>query len=335
MRLKTTLYGRTGCCVLAHPSLPARAGQNLTLKVSSTNKPIGITSSSIISKIAIMAESTTPPPQFSFTLTYFKQGTSRSETTFVVPPWSTTIYDPSVPPPITQTVSITTSAGSIGGSSSSLSNPRKTASPTSSSLPKSPATVVSATQAASTTKAPSSGSVHSDGAVAGIAIACAIVGAALASAILFCFFRRTRQKKSTSHAPPSSSELDLPQPVSDSEIKRKMNSLGILVKNHVASFYREPETTISQNALAKIVQRPQVPLPELVSSLNDARSRQQALQYLIASVLFTRIGPNSDPGVTFLPADLLSCFQSIQTSHVGQRGINSQMPQSHDAVPKF
>lgn len=189
---------------------------------------------------------------------------------------------------------------------------------------------------------------YSQGAAAGIGVGSAIAGALVVSAIFFFCFRGSRRRRPPSVRPSSrlpspglyastkpsaltkltpvdggagrTSDIALPQPTPDSEIAAEMSKLRVMIKNHVQSFYNAPATTVSQTSLVGIIERPQISISELAESLAGTRSRQLALRYVIASVVFSRIGLNSDPGTTFLPPDLMSCLRSLETIQTGQKG---------------
>lgn len=181
------------------------------------------------------------------------------------------------------------------------------------------------------TSAPSKHSI-APGAAAGIGVGSAIAGALIAALILW-FITRSKARKSRNASvddPPyrllpnkSSSaaavESSLPQPLADQKIRSEVSTLCTIINNHVISYYHTsaPNTrvdNVNEAALELLGLYAPVIASTLTALLSDSETRIAALRFCIAWVIISRIGPECEPHLTFLPPDIARCMGSMSGS---------------------
>ncbi|KAL8756152.1 MAG: hypothetical protein Q9199_003129 [Rusavskia elegans] len=178
----------------------------------------------------------------------------------------------------------------------------------------------------------------SPGAAAGIGIGCAIAGALIAAAILVFFFRRRRRRaparsdaiplngfgsvEKTVASPDSISpagmiERNLPQPAEDQALGGEMSRLKTAIKNHVQSYYHTNSVkgSVDQVALG-LIATGNMPLiaSTLGSLLSNPVTRMTAIRFCITWTVVSRIDPNCEPSLSFLPPEIASCLRSISST---------------------
>ncbi|KAF2267228.1 hypothetical protein CC78DRAFT_541885 [Lojkania enalia] len=178
------------------------------------------------------------------------------------------------------------------------------------------------------TPEPSAKSGVSGGAVAGIAIACLIAGAATGAAILFLLFRRKRKTQiqtyqqrhipyidgaATSEKRPAvvdtavSSNVDhfLPQPVEDDAITKELSRIRDNIKNHVRSYYHyEPirQGDINASMLGGLAAATGLQNTVLIDLISNPSTRSGTIRLFIAWIALSRCDGNTLPN--FLPDEL-------------------------------
>ncbi|KAL8993775.1 MAG: hypothetical protein Q9169_006095 [Polycauliona sp. 2 TL-2023] len=202
----------------------------------------------------------------------------------------------------------------------------------------------SSTSSSTSTTVPQSGGSGSDsnninpGAAAGIGIGCAIAGALIAAAILLFLFRRRRHRaparsdaiplngfasvEKTLASPDSISpagmiERSLPQPAEDQALGGEMSRLKTAIKNHVQSYYHTDQVKggVDQAALG-LIATGNMPLiaSTLGSLLANPVTRTTAIRFCITWTVVSRIDPNCEPSLSFLPPEVASCLNSISST---------------------
>jgi hypothetical protein len=199
------------------------------------------------------------------------------------------------------------------------------------------------------TLVPSSKPGHNVGvnAAAGIGIGCAIVGALVASAAFF-FFAQARRRRGvrggnegaygsqpiatysrdpkrpiavTVSIPETSSaaiiENSLPQPKEDNAIIGELSTVQNRTDSHVQKFY-QVEPVNHQAASQALVQimggNSPVPIARLTTLLASPRSRPAVLCFTLAWIIMSRIGPDSVPRDSFLPANIAGAVHALPES---------------------
>ncbi|KAF2497223.1 hypothetical protein BU16DRAFT_353874 [Lophium mytilinum] len=203
---------------------------------------------------------------------------------------------------------------------------------------------LSATQ--STASPTSTGKIHtsksgvSGGATAGIAIACLVIGAAIAGFIVWLLMRRSRNKNqagfpnhgAAAHAGPEKQpilgtlpkassdstlrvvENHLPLPLEDSAISGDITKLSTLIKNHVQSYYHESlvdSGTVDLDALQALGDNMPISVGTLGTLLSNPTTREVGLRFCIAWVIISRSKLNGDPRTTLLPPEVVECSSSM------------------------
>lgn len=205
------------------------------------------------------------------------------------------------------------------------------------------------------------------GAAAGIAIGCLIAGALIAGALLWFFCIRSKKRRGTrdteassvalirnekgpvakttslESGSPLSRSLDngLPQPLEDGAISGEVSKLSNLIKNHVQSFYHQNRAglgLLDLDDLQALGNGLPISPGTLSTLLGNVDTREIALRFSIAWAIISRIQPSGDPGTTFLPPEVATCFQSIpvtehrtraQTNYLSKwRSVTAELMQS-------
>ncbi|KAI4225645.1 MAG: hypothetical protein L6R36_003761 [Xanthoria steineri] len=195
----------------------------------------------------------------------------------------------------------------------------------------------STTSAGPRSSSPKSNDI-SPGAAAGIGIGCAIAGALIAAAIFVLFFRRRRRRapprsdaiplngfgsvEKTIASPDSVSpvamiERSLPQPVEDQALGGELSRLKTAIKNHVQSYYHTNSVRggVDQVALG-LIATGNMPLiaSTLGSLLSNPVTTMTAVRFCITWTVVSRIDPNCEPSLSFLPPEIASCLLSINST---------------------
>ena len=152
--------------------------------------------------------------------------------------------------------------------------------------------------------------------------------------ILHKFQRRRKSSISSSeyrHKSSSSSPFSLPtsrqqlpsrsglrDALSNAAIADGFSNLYTAVFSHVKTYYSigQVETTPSQYALEHAYAGLAIPFPQLAMLLKDIQTRQGALTLCISWTILSRslllkLGLSNSPGSTFLPPEIVECFQSF------------------------
>ncbi|KAH9992388.1 hypothetical protein F4779DRAFT_609227 [Xylariaceae sp. FL0662B] len=181
------------------------------------------------------------------------------------------------------------------------------------------------------------------GAIAGIAVACAVVGFSIGVGIAYCLLRRWKRHEITPEyvsvgyagkekdlpARPIVDKLQLDQflldPKSDAEIGTELRSLGYLVQQHVENNYHLQLVHCSENDLVKALTHLgldrgiEIPAAQLASMALDPNKRYSTLRHVIARVAFASVTFGEEPPISLLPP-LLSLFPSMIPPTENHRG---------------
>lgn len=132
----------------------------------------------------------------------------------------------------------------------------------------------------------------------------------------------------TNLSPPEGSaaaivENHLPQPVEDKKITGGLDSLKTLINNHVLSYYHiapSQEKASAQNLTRVLGNRSPIVADRLSAMLASPRTRPPAMRFVVAWIVLSRLGPDSDPATTFLPWQWLSVIQSMGNAGADDKG---------------
>ncbi|KAF2476931.1 uncharacterized protein BDR25DRAFT_339026 [Lindgomyces ingoldianus] len=183
------------------------------------------------------------------------------------------------------------------------------------------------------------------GAVAGVAIACLIIGAAIAAAIFFFLARRRKKREAVSyqqHLPPSekgppvtagpvhsgiSSYVDslLPQPAEDDAMKKEVSRIRDNIKNHVRSYYHletVPVTKLDQSQLQGLAAATGMSASALASIFVNPSTREESIRLFVAWIALSRCSDEHHP--TFLP-DELSSLAVVMPGKDGTNGAQASL----------
>jgi hypothetical protein len=205
------------------------------------------------------------------------------------------------------------------------------------------------------TKAPStagssSGTGLTGGAIGGIAVACFVGGAVIASLVFFLLTRsRARKNKGyTSEesygaskegysadskkrtavtislpedSPAAIVENNLPQPKEDNAIIGDLSKLKNKIEGHIQAFYQ----TGPANDQAALQALPQIlgegspiPVSRLAGLLSNSKSRPAVLRSALAWVIVSKIGVESNPRDTFLPAQVTGAVHTLPPTRMDE-----------------
>jgi hypothetical protein len=179
----------------------------------------------------------------------------------------------------------------------------------------------------------------SHGAVAGISIACFIIGALLAVLAFLLFTKKLKNPRAqgTVDIPLSNAKTrdignikshdDLltyaadinSQPPSGTKITGEMLQLGMNIKNHAARFYKNgalDTTNLDESALSGMGMD-QKGISALMTMLASTDKRESAIRYIIARKIFLCIAIPGDPNTSFLPAAAVECMRNMSASMTG------------------
>lgn len=187
-----------------------------------------------------------------------------------------------------------------------------------------------------------------DGQVAGISIACTIVGIALGVVISFIAFRRKKSNRFNNNPPrpntamrnvPGSASCDLdglPQETGHDTLRHTVSGLEISIKNFVHEFFHNQPLSHRELDDGTIVDLLDVGLGDrqaLIwpSQLKNSQNRSTALKSYLARVLFSRINPYGNPETSLLPEEMLRCYHGLLLEET-QNGI-PQSPSAGKPMP--
>ncbi|ORY18526.1 hypothetical protein BCR34DRAFT_320182 [Clohesyomyces aquaticus] len=137
-----------------------------------------------------------------------------------------------------------------------------------------------------------------------------------------------------SDLPPLSPSLPCPhgihKPLPDHVIEQDFASLYQAIVNHVLRYYstKTGRKGVSQYSLEHATVGMRISWIHLMSLLGDEKTRHAALALCIAFTILSRslllkLGLSNNPGSTFLPPEIVECFQSFST------GLMAVMDGSH------
>lgn len=164
--------------------------------------------------------------------------------------------------------------------------------------------------------------------MAGISIACTIVGIALGLVISFIAFRHKmnnrfnnsplRANTAMRNVPGSTSyDLDgLPQETGHDTLRHTVSGLEISIKNFVHEFFHNQPLSHRELDDGTIVDLLDVGIGDrqaLIwpSQLKTTQNRSTALKSYLARVLFSRIDPYGNPETSLLPEEMLRCYHGM------------------------
>jgi hypothetical protein len=180
----------------------------------------------------------------------------------------------------------------------------------------------------------------SHGAVAGISIACAIIGAILALLVAFFLYRKklkdARAQQTVATPPSNGKTRDLasiqshdgllahaaeiiPQPLSEANIVNEMSQLGTRIKNHATNFYTSRAVNADALDLSALsgLGMDQQGISALATMLASTDARERAIRYVIARKVFACIEIPGDPKTSFLPEAAVECMRNMSASITG------------------
>lgn len=205
----------------------------------------------------------------------------------------------------------------------------------------------------SPTVSPKSGNKGvSSGAAAGVAIGCLIAGALIAGIAVWFYFRRarksyrgpvhdttalkslpTREKGPMAKTVPVTSvrplsavmDTALPQPLEDQAIASGILGIETAIKNHVQSFYHSSRVNavlLGQDDLRGLGSNLPISTGTLSSLLSNPDTREMALRFCIAWVVLSRMQLSSPPDESFLPREIVECYEQMLTNRNASNNHN-------------
>lgn len=164
--------------------------------------------------------------------------------------------------------------------------------------------------------------------MAGISIACTIVGVALGLVISFIVFRHKKRNSFNNSAMwantalpyvpgRTSYDLDgLPQETGHDTLRHTVSGLEISIKNFVHEFFHNQPLTHRELDNGAILDLLDVGTDDRQASiwprkLKTSQNRSTALKSYLARVLFSRIDPNGNPETSLLPGEMLRCYHGL------------------------
>lgn len=121
----------------------------------------------------------------------------------------------------------------------------------------------------------------------------------------------------------SGMENGLPQPLEDKAISGEISKISNLIKNHVQSFYhtgRISPGVLDFDDIQALGHDLPVSTGTLSTLLGNSATREIALRFCIAWVAASRMKPQNELNMTFLPPEVAKCFQSMSFVDRGSRG---------------
>jgi hypothetical protein len=189
--------------------------------------------------------------------------------------------------------------------------------------------------------------------IAGIAVAC-IIGGALLASLAFFFLSKFRARKSKGYSnedygspmegysqdlkkgttvtmsiPEKSAaaivETHLPQPKEDNAIIGDFSKLKNKLDGHVQTFYQTGPANdqAAAQALAQVLgDRSPIPTARLLGLLSNPNSRPVVLRSALAWIIVSRIGVDSNPTDTFLPAQVTGAVHNLPPSRMDEKSMS-------------
>ncbi|KAI1458290.1 hypothetical protein F4805DRAFT_144659 [Annulohypoxylon moriforme] len=174
----------------------------------------------------------------------------------------------------------------------------------------------------------------SPGKAAGIGIGCAFAGAAITLAVLF-LMKNCRRRPSFRPKPTtplrsvvqSSNVLDdLPQDIAHQELNREFSQLETQIKNFVTNFFHTHSVhveAIDDEKLFALLSAEGVQShpsnAHWPNQLRDMSTRNIMLKSYISKVLLSRINPRGVAEDSFLPVDVVRCYQALLVGNTQNR----------------
>ena len=109
-------------------------------------------------------------------------------------------------------------------------------------------------------------------------------------------------------------ENNLPQPLEDNAIVGEISKISNSIKNHVQSYYHSARVStgaVNLDALQALGDGLPTSIGTLNTILANPTTRETALRLCIAWAVVSRIQFGGDPRITFLPAEVASCINSM------------------------
>lgn len=167
-----------------------------------------------------------------------------------------------------------------------------------------------------------------DGQVAGVSIACTVLGILLGLVISFVVFRRKRRSRANNGAVwadtklrtvPGNTSYDLdglPQEAGHDTLRNTVSGLEISMKNFVHEFFHSQplshreldDGTIIDLLDGRMGDRQALIWPR---KLKTSQNRSTTLKAYLARVLFSRIDPSGNPETSLLPEEMLRCYHEL------------------------
>lgn len=206
-------------------------------------------------------------------------------------------------------------------------NQRPCEQPAREQLEMSTVTSTSTTRTPSGTRAPRDDRL-SGGQVAGVSIACTLVGIVLGLVISFVVFRHKRRSRSKNSAllagttlrdVPYNTSYDLeglPQETGHDTLRNTISGLEISIKNFVHEFFHNQPLShreLDDGAIVGLLDgemgdRQAMTWPR---KLRTSQNRSMTLKAYLARVLFSRIDPSGNPEISLLPEEMLRCYHEL------------------------
>ena len=211
--------------------------------------------------------------------------------------------------------------------------------------------IIPATETATVAQARHNKTVVSSGAIAGIAIACVLLGAMITAAFFgYCIRQRKCNSKRRSAkasntpqqtnafgsdlksstrpeiAPSDPSRIDLlatilPLPIQDRSIIEEFSRLGSSIKNHAQSFYGGSNAHASTTSdvsptshIAMLFENHLYSDKNIVALLREPYSRVVAVRIVLISAILKGIDPSCPAQWTLLPPEIAPCMAQIGAS---------------------
>ena len=141
------------------------------------------------------------------------------------------------------------------------------------------------------------------------------------------------QPSSSSKSPPKSSRLPsmsgVHEPYPDDAIEEEFNALHQAIVAHIHEFYSVDK--VAKGASQAIIEHATtglgIPWPQILSLLGEEETRLGALALCIAWTILSRslllkLGMSNSPGSTFLPPEIVECFQTFSVGDAVMLGAD-------------
>lgn len=117
--------------------------------------------------------------------------------------------------------------------------------------------------------------------------------------------------------PPLTPKLEVTKEANAEDVKALLDDLKQSIETHVTQFYHYKEDVeINQYAIEHATTGMSISWLNMVKLLSDQTTRAGAIELCIAWTLLSRclllrLGVSNNPGSTFLPPEIVECFQSM------------------------